>query len=118
MRNQRVRLARHVEDVAEPLDGDAGLLELLPQTDDSQQRLAHAAGEHLEGDQHADGEAVVLHHQQRADDQDGERHQLFEAVGDHVVGVADLSGREAGGEVLGEIVAVLFARCRVPSAAT
>jgi hypothetical protein len=59
-----MRLGGHVEHVAEALDGDVGLLEFLPQADQAQQRLAHAAGEHLEGDQHADGEAVVLHHQQ------------------------------------------------------
>jgi hypothetical protein len=82
LRNQRMRFLRHVEDVAEPLDRDIGLLELLPQANQAQQRLTHAAGEHLEGDQHADGEAVVLHHAQRADDQDRERHRLFEAVGE------------------------------------
>jgi hypothetical protein len=62
--SQAVRLGRGVHHVAEALDGDVGLLEFLPQADQAQQRLAHAAGEHLEGHQHADGEAVVLHHQQ------------------------------------------------------
>ena len=106
-RGQGMRFLRHVENVAQALDGDVGLLEFLPQADESQQRLAHAAGEHLEGDQHADREAVVLHDQQRADDQDGQGHHLFQPVGDDVVGVADLLGGEAGGEVLGEEVAVL-----------
>jgi hypothetical protein len=77
-----MRLGGGIEDVAEALDGDAGLLELLPQADEAQHGLAHAAGEHLEGDQHADGEAVVLHHQQRADDEDGQRHHLFQPVGE------------------------------------
>jgi hypothetical protein len=58
-----MRFLRHVEDVAQALDGDVGLLEFLPQADESQQRLTHPAGEHLEGDQHADRETVVLHDQ-------------------------------------------------------
>ena len=69
-----------------------GLLELLPQTDESQQRLAHPPGEHLKGHQHADREAVVLHDQQGANDQDGQGHHLFEAIADYVVGIADLLG--------------------------
>lgn len=107
-RGQGVRFLRHVEDVAQAFDGDVGLLELLPQADESQERLAHAAGKHLEGDEHAHRKAVVLHDQQGADDQDGQGHDLFEAVGDDVVGIADLLGREAGGQVLGEEVAVLL----------
>ena len=50
---------------------------------------------------------VVLHDQQRTDDQDGQGHHLFQPVGDDVVGVADLLGGETGGQVLGEEVAVL-----------
>ena len=106
--SQGMRLLRHVEDVAEAFDGDVGLLEFLPQADQAEHGLAHPAGEHLEGDEHADGEAFVLHDEERADDEDGERHDLFEAIGDDVVGVADLLGGEAGGEVLGQVVAVFL----------
>ncbi|TND03623.1 MAG: hypothetical protein FD118_1442 [Rhodocyclaceae bacterium] len=98
--------AFYVEDVAEALDGDVGLLEFLPQAHQAQQRLAHAAGEHLEGHQHADGEAVVLHHQQRPGEQDAQGHELFQAVGQRVVGVGHLLGAEAGGEILGEEAAI------------
>ena len=41
--------ARKVEDVAEAFDGDAGLLERLPQADEAQARRAHPAGELQEG---------------------------------------------------------------------
>jgi hypothetical protein len=57
--NEGVRLLRHVEDVAEALDGNAGLLEFLPKSDQTEHRLTHATGEHLEGHQHADGESFV-----------------------------------------------------------
>ena len=73
----------------------------------TQHRLAHPAGEHLEGDEHADGKPFVAHDEHGADDEDGERHHLFDAVGDDVVGVADLLGREAGSQVAGQEVAVL-----------
>src|SRR5436309_3592712 len=49
----------------------------LKKKNEPQHRLSHARGEHLEGDQHADGETVVAHHQQLADAQDGERHHLL-----------------------------------------
>ena len=44
-----VRRLRDVEDVAEASDGDAGLLERLPQADEAQARRAHPAGELQEG---------------------------------------------------------------------
>lgn len=105
---QGMGFLRHVEDVAQAFDGDVGLLEFLPETDESQEGLAHPAGEHLEGDEHADREAVVLHDQQSANDEDAQGHDLFEAVADDVVSVADLLGGEAGSEVLGKVVAVLL----------
>ena len=105
---QGMRFLRHVENVAEAFDGDVGLLEFLPQADEAQERLAHPPGEHLEGDQHADRKPVVLHDQQGTDDQDGQGHHLFQAIGDDVVGIADLLGGEAGRQILGEEVAVLL----------
>ena len=107
-RCQGMRFLRHVEDIAQAFDGDVGLLEFLPQADEAQERLAHPAGKHLEGDEHADREAIVLHDEQGADDQDGQGHHLFKTIADDVVGIADLLGRETGGEVLGEEVAVLL----------
>ncbi len=108
-----MRFGRRIHQVAEALHRDIGLLEFLPQADDAQHGLAHARGEHLEGDEHADGEAVVLHDQQGADDEDGERHRLLEAVGEHVVGVADLPRGEAGSEVVGQKATVFLLQVRL-----
>ena len=83
----------------------------LPQPDQPQHRLGEAAGEHLEGDEHADGEAltsrgVAVHHGIGADDEDEQGHHLFHGVGQRVVGVADLAHGKARAQILGEIVAV------------
>ena len=45
-----------------------------------QQRLRDAGGEHLERDEHADGEVRRGHHQPGADAQDGRRQQLLDGV--------------------------------------
>ena len=49
---------RRVEDVAEPLDGKTGLVEILPHLSEPQNRRADPAGEHVEGDELADGEVA------------------------------------------------------------
>ena len=70
-RRQGMRFLRHVEDIPELLDGDVGLLELLPQAHQPQQGLRHSPGEHLERNQLADGELVSddkLHPQVKHDD--------------------------------------------------
>ena len=48
------RLRRGVQDVAEPLDRNPRLLEVLPQLRQPQHRRADAPGEHVERDQLAD----------------------------------------------------------------
>ena len=101
----RVGLARRVHDIAQALDGDGRLLELLPQADQLEHGLRKAAREHLKGDQHADGEAGLLHHHPGAGAKDGEREQLFEGMGDGLVGVGELPGLEARVQVGGEIAA-------------
>ena len=103
---ERVGLGRGVHDVAQAPHRDRGLLELLPQAREAQHRLRHAAREHLERDQHADGEAFVAHYEQRAGAQNADRHRLLERVGGDVVGVGELPRGEAGGEVLGEHLVV------------
>ena len=52
-----------VEDVAQPRDGDSRLLEILPQLRQPQHRLRHAARQHVEGDELADGHLAVDHRQ-------------------------------------------------------
>ncbi len=78
---------------------------LLPQADELEHGLREAAREHLEGHQHADGEAGLLHHHPGTGTEDGEREQLFQGVGDGLVGVGELPGLEARVQVGGEIAA-------------
>ncbi len=89
--------------------GHVGLLELLPQPHQAQHGLGDFAGEHLEGDELADGEVLRVHHDIGAHDQDEQGHELLQAIGDDVVGVADLAHAEAGVQVFGEVVAILGA---------
>ena len=63
------RLGRRVEDVAQPLDREPRLVEVLPDLGQPQHRLADPAGQHVEGDQLADGE-LALDHQLGAEIED------------------------------------------------
>ena len=55
-RDAHVRLARDVHHIAKAAHGDLSLLKLLPQAHHVQHRLGQPVGEHLERNQHADGE--------------------------------------------------------------
>ena len=101
-----IGFGRGVHDVADALHREIGLLELLPQADQAQHRLGQPAGEHLEGDQHADGEVGAVHDGIGADAQDRQGQRLLQTVGDDVVGVADLANLEAGAQVVCQVVAV------------
>src|SRR6185312_12552488 len=59
-----------VEDVAEPFDREAGLMKILPDLRDPQNRHAHAAREHVEGDQSANSE-IALDNQPCTEEQNG-----------------------------------------------
>ena len=61
LRNDRIRLDRGIHDVCQAPHRNLRLLEILPETDDAQHRLRDPAGEHLKGDQHANGEIAVMH---------------------------------------------------------
>ncbi len=111
-RNHRVWFYRSVHQVAEPRNGQARLLKLLPKTDQAQHRLRQSAGKHLECDEHADGEFCAPHNRVCPDGEDQETQYLFEQVGDGVVGIAELSGCEAGGQIAGKISAVLAVQLR------
>ena len=56
---QRRRLGRRIEDVAEPLDRDLHLLEVLPDLRQAQDRLDGLPGDHVEGDERADRQFAV-----------------------------------------------------------
>ena len=70
-RRQGIGFVGYIHQVTQTLHSNVRLLEFLPQTGQAKHGLCHARSEHLEGDQHADGEAVVLHHQQCTDHQNG-----------------------------------------------
>ena len=53
------RLGRGVEDVAQPRDREARLVEILPDLGQPQHRPADPAGQDVEGDQLADAEVAV-----------------------------------------------------------
>ena len=55
------RLGGGVQDVAQALDGEPCLVEILPQLGQPQHRLADPPREDVEGDQLADREAAVNH---------------------------------------------------------
>ena len=55
------RLRRGVEDVAEALDRQPRLVEILPDLRQAQHRCADPAGQHVEGDEFADAQVAVDH---------------------------------------------------------
>ena len=52
----RMRLQGSVEDIPEALNRNAGLLKILPQLDEAQDRITHPPSQHVEGDELPDGE--------------------------------------------------------------
>lgn len=112
-RNQRVRLGRRIHHIPQAFHRDARLLELLPQADHAQHRLAQAAREHLERDQHADGKILRAHHQPGTRAQDQQRQQLLQRVGQHVVGVRQLAALKPGLQQIGKVVAVALCDLRL-----
>ena len=62
--------------------------------------MREPAREHLEGDQHADGEAVVLHHHPGTNAQDQQGEQLLQCICSNVVSVGKLPGGEPGVEIV------------------
>ena len=58
------------------LHGDVGLLEFC-QADQAEQGWLSFFRRTFEGDQHADGEAVVVHHQQSPDDEGMARSYIY-----------------------------------------
>ena len=104
-RHHGVGLLRCVHHVTQALDRDAGLLKFLPQADELQHRLRQAAGEHLEGNQHANGEAHLLHDHPRTGAQDREGKQLVQHVGRDLIAVGERAGLEARFQVRSQVIA-------------
>ena len=73
------RLGRRIEDIAEPRDRQPRLMEILPHLRQPQHRRADPAGQHVEGDQFADGE-IAVDHQLGAEIQDRRGDQLADQL--------------------------------------
>ena len=86
-----MRLDRSVEDVAQTIDGDADLVEILPHLDQPQDRTADLAREHGEGDQLADRHFVV-DDEMGAEKQRNNGGRLVQKVGGLGCHIADLGG--------------------------
>src|SRR3546814_19684648 len=69
------QLGAGVEDVAEALDRDAHLLEILPQLRQTDDRRRHLPGQHVEGDQLAERQ-LAFDHQLGAKEKHRNRHPL------------------------------------------
>ncbi|MNZ26465.1 hypothetical protein D3C78_436570 [compost metagenome] len=97
-----------IEDVAQALHRDAGLLEVGPQLGQAHDRLGDTAGKHVEGDQLA-YRKVAVDHQTRAQPQGGDGHQLADEA-DALVGEGGEGlGLEAGRHVTSQLVVPLTA---------
>ena len=97
------RLRHGVEDVAEPIDRQAGLMEVLPHLRQAQHRRAHATGQHVEGDELADGQVAVDHElgaevEHRGDD------QLVDQLHRLARRVVQADDAEARGHIAGELL--------------
>jgi hypothetical protein len=98
-----------VEDVAQAGHGDAGLLEVGPQLGHAHDGLAHALGEHIEGDELADRQLVV-HHQMGAVPQGGGVDQLADEVDAFMRHRGQVLGFEAGGYISGQLAVPAFGK--------
>ena len=97
-------LGRGVEDVAQPLDGDARPGENpLPDLGEPEDRLRHPARQHVEGDQLADGH-LPAYDGSRAKKQDGGRDQLAYELYALTCPVAEIGDAEARLHVSGELL--------------
>ncbi|MNC86508.1 hypothetical protein D3C83_21780 [compost metagenome] len=75
-----------------------------------QHRLGEPVREHLERDQHPDGEFLAGHHQPRPDAQDNQRQQLLQHIGGDVVGIGQLLGAEPGPQISCQVVPETLAK--------
>src|SRR4029450_8557540 len=77
----RVGLQWSVKDIPEALDRNAGLLKILPQLDETQDRITHPPGQHVEGNELPDGE-LAPHDKRGPDPHQGHGRGFVEPRGD------------------------------------
>jgi uncharacterized protein YbjT (DUF2867 family) len=100
------------EDVAEAVDRDAHLLEILPQLREPQDRLGDAAGKHVERDQAADRQ-LAGDHCLGPEEQNRDRGQLADQLDRVAAPVGEHGDVEAGLDVAGELLLPLVAHARL-----
>ena len=108
----RRRLGRGEEDVAEALDRDLDLLEILPELRQAQDGLDHLSGDHVEGDEFADCHLAV-HHGLGADEEHQRRRRLGDELHEVLPDGAEDAGVEGGADVVGEALLPLHLHDRL-----
>ena len=109
---ERSRLGRCVENVAEAIDRDLHLLEVLPDLRKPQDRLHGLHGDHVEGHQRPHGQFAV-DHCLGAEQQQRRRGQLADVLDRVLAPRAQQRRREAGMHVGGELLLPLRAHDRL-----
>jgi hypothetical protein len=97
------RLGGGVEDVAEPCNRHAHLVEVLPHLRQAQHRLVHPHGEDIERDELAHGEAAV-DHEMRAEEQDRRVGKAADELHGLARRICQGGESECGGRVSGELL--------------
>ena len=93
---------RRVENVAETGDGEPRLMKILPDLGQPQHRCAHPAGQHVESDELADGQASI-DDELRPEVQSSGDHQLVDELHSLTCRVAEADDAKARGHVAGEL---------------
>ena len=110
--HQRRRLGRRVEDVAQPLDRDLDLLEVLPDLREAQDRLHRLRSDHVEGDERADAEFAV-DHRLGPEQQDRRGRQLADVLDCELAAGPEHGGGKARLDIGGELLLPLRAHDRL-----
>ena len=109
---RRREFGRGVEDVAEAVDRDMHLLEILPDLRQPQNRRHRLRGDHVEGDQRADGE-VAVDHRLGAEQEKRRGRQLAEILDPELPAGAEHRGGEARLDIGRELFLPLRAHDRL-----
>ena len=96
------RFRPRVENIAEPLDGEARLVKLLPDLSNPQHRHAHPAGQHVEGHQFSDGE-VAVDDELGAKEKDGGGDEVAHELDNLRRDIAEAGDTKARGDVGGQL---------------
>ena len=92
-----------VENIAQACHGNAHLLKILPQLRQPDYRRGHLPGQHIEGNQLADGQLAV-DHQPRAQPQGGHGNQLLNQLHALLADGGQAGNAEAGTDIGGQLL--------------